>query len=144
MRALLPGTELKNLRNEMDRLFDRMWEGDLPERTLSEWTPPLDLSESKDFFLVKMEVPGIDPKEIKVSVQDQILTISGERKKEEEKKGDRFYRMERSYGVFARSIRLPVAVDESKVNAVFTNGVLSVTLPKTESSKGVVVPIKAA
>ncbi len=142
MRALLPGNGLTTLRKEMDRLFDRIWEGE-PERTMmGEWTPVLDFSETKDFFLTKMEVPGIDPKEIKISLQDHILTISGERKKEEEQKDERFYRIERSYGAFSRSIRLPMAVDEKKVSAVFKNGVLEISIPKAEAGKGIFVPIK--
>ena len=143
MRALLPGNGLTTLRNEMDRLFDRLWEGDVPG-TMGEWTPVLDFSETKESFLMKMEVPGIDPKDIKVSLQDHVLTISGERKKEEEEKDERFYRLERSYGTFTRSIRLPMAVDEKKVNAVFKDGVLSISIPKVEAGKGVFVPIKTA
>ena len=144
MKALMPANGLTALRHEMDRFFDRMWEGELPERTMSEWTPPLDLSETKDAFVVKIEVPGIDPKEIKISLQDHVVTISGERTKEEEKKDERFYRMERSYGAFVRSIRLPVPVEEAKVNALFINGVLTITMPKSEATKGTVVPIRAA
>lgn len=144
MKALMPGNGLTVLRNEMDRLFDRIWEGDLPERRLGEWTPVLDFSETKEFFFVKMEVPGMDPKEIKISLQDHILTISGERKKDEEEKDERFYRIERSYGVFTRSIRLPFPVDDYKVNAIFKNGVLTIAIPKAESSKGIFVPIKTA
>jgi len=143
MRALLPGNGLTTLRNEMDRLFDRLWEGDVPG-TMGEWTPVLDFSETKESFLMKMEVPGIDSKDIKVSLQDHVLTISGERKKEEEEKDERFYRLERSYGTFTRSIRLPMAVDEKKVNAIFKDGVLSISIPKVEAGKGVFVPIKTA
>ena len=144
MRALMPGNGLTVLRNEMDRLFDRIWEGELPERTLSEWKPVLDFSETKDAFLVTMEVPGIDPKEIKVSLQDHILAISGQRKKMDEEKDERFYRIERSYGAFTRSIRLPMPVEEYKVNASFKNGVLTIAIPKAEASKGIFVPIKTA
>ncbi|HEX5030783.1 MAG TPA: Hsp20/alpha crystallin family protein [Tepidiformaceae bacterium] len=144
VKALMPGNGLTVLRNEMDRLFDRIWEADLPERRLGEWTPVLDFSETKEFFFVKMEVPGMDPKDIKISLQDHILTISGDRKKDEEEKDERFYRIERSYGVFTRSIRLPFPVDEHKVNAVFKNGVLTIAIPKAESSKGIFVPIKTA
>ncbi len=144
MKAMLPGNGLTVLRNEMDRLFDRIWEGDLPERTMGEWSPVLDFSETKEFFFVKMEIPGLDPKEIKISLQDHILTISGERKKEEEEKDERFYRIERSYGVFTRSIRLPIPVDDNKVNAVFKNGILTIAIPKAEASKGIFVPIKTA
>jgi len=144
MPALLPENGLTTLRNEMDRLFDRLWEGDVPERAMGGWTPALDFSETKDSFLMKMEVPGIAPKDINVSLQDHVLTISGERKKEEEEKDERFYRLERSYGTFTRSIRLPMAVDEKKVNAVFKDGVLSVSIPKVEAGQGVFVPIKTA
>jgi HSP20 family protein len=144
MRALLAGDGLTVLRKEMDRLFDRMREGEEPRQSLGEWIPTLDFSETKDSFLMKMEVPGIDPKEIKISLQENVLTISGERKKEEEEKDERFYRMERSYGAFTRSMRLPMPVDEKKVNAVFTNGMLTVTVPKTEASKGILIPIKSA
>lgn len=145
MRALIPGNGLTTIRREMDRLFDRLWENDEPGgRVLGEWSPPLDLSESKDGFVVKMEIPGLDAKDVKISLQDQVLTVSGERKKEEEKKDERFYRMERSYGAFVRSVRLPSQVDEKKVEAVFTNGLMTITMPKTETGKGFVVPIKPA
>ena len=144
MKALMPANGLTVLRDEMDRLFDRIWEGDLPRRGLGEWTPVLDFSETKEFFFVNMEVPGLDPKDIKISMQDHILTIYGERKKEEEEKDERFYRIERSYGTFTRSIRLPMPVEENKVNALFKNGVLTISIPKAEASKGIYVPIKTA
>jgi HSP20 family protein len=144
MKALMPTNGLTVLRDEMDRLFDRIWEGDLPRRGLGEWTPVLDFSETKEFFFVNLEVPGLDPKDIKISLQDHILTIYGERKKEEEEKDERFYRIERSYGTFTRSIRLPMPVEENKVNAVFKNGVLTISVPKAEASKGIYVPIKTA
>jgi HSP20 family protein len=140
----MPGNGLTALRNEMDRLFDRIWEGEVPERTMGVWSPVLDFSETKETFVMKMEVPGIDPKDIKVSLQDHVLTISGERKREEEETDERFYRMERSYGTFTRSIRLPIAVDEKKVNAVFKDGVLVVSVWKAEAGKGTFVPIKTA
>jgi HSP20 family protein len=79
-----------------------------------------------------------------VSLQDHVLTISGERKREEDETDERFYRMERSYGTFTRSIRLPIAVDEKKVNAVFKDGVLVVSVWKAEAGKGTFVPIKTA
>jgi HSP20 family protein len=144
MRTFLHGSGLSTLRNEVGRLFDKISEGDLSDGTLSDWSPALDFSETKDGFVVTMEVPGLDAKDVKVSIQDQTLTVSGERKKEEEKKGERFYRMERSYGSFTRSIRLPVPVEPAKVNAVFAKGILTVSIPKSEASKGVEVPIKAA
>ena len=143
MKALLPGNGLTVLRNEMDRLFDRIWEGDLPERRLGEWTPVLDFSETKEFFFVKMEVPGMDPKEIQLSLEDHLLTLKGEKKQEKEEKDEHYYRSERSYGAFVRTVRLPATVDGSKVQATFKNGLLKVTLPKAATAKGTTIPIKA-
>jgi HSP20 family protein len=142
MRALTPWTGVSTFRTELDRLFDRFWEmPDLP--ALGEWKPALDITENKDSVVVKAEVPGIDPKEIQVLLQDDVLTIKGEKKQEKEEKGEHTYRIERTYGAFARSIRLPVTVDAGKVNAAFKNGVLTITLPKAPGAKGTTIPVKA-
>ncbi|MGH7681037.1 MAG: Hsp20/alpha crystallin family protein [Candidatus Eiseniibacteriota bacterium] len=145
MRALIPTNGLTTLRKEMDRLFDRVWEGGLPEVTmpLGEWTPALDISDTNDAVVVKAEVPGIEPKEIKVSLVNQLLTIAGEKKYEYENKDEKFYRMERSSGSFARTINIPVPVDANKVVATFKNGLLMITMPKTAAAKGTSIPIKA-
>jgi len=129
----------------MDRLFDRVWEGGLPEVTmpLGEWTPALDISDTNEAVIVKAEVPGIEPKEIKVSMVNQLLTIAGEKKYEQEEKEEKFYRMERSSGSFVRTINIPVPVDASKVVATFKNGLLTITMPKTAAAKGTTIPIKA-
>jgi HSP20 family protein len=111
---------------------------------LGEWAPEMDLAETKDALVVKAEVPGIEPKDIQLSLKDQVLTIKGEKKQEKEEKDEHYYRMERSYGSFSRSIRLPSPVDEAKVSATFKNGLLTVTLPKTPAAKGTTIPIKAA
>lgn len=145
MKALMATNGLTTLRKEMDRLFDRIWEGGLPDVTtpLGEWTPALDVSETNDAVVVKAEVPGIDPKEIKVSMVNQFLTISGEKKYEHEEKDEKFYRMERSTGSFARTLNVPVLVDSTKVVASFKNGLLTITMPKTAAAKGTTIPIKA-
>ena len=144
MRALTPWTGLSSMRKEMDRLFDRFWEGDFPQLpALGEWAPALDVSETKDAVLVKAEVPGMESKDIQLSLQEQVLTIKGEKKQEKEEKDEHYYRSERSYGAFARAVRLPTPVDGSKVTATFKNGVLSVTLPKAAAAKGTMIPIKA-
>lgn len=93
--------------------------------------------------MVKAEIPGIEPKEIQVSLQDQVLTIKGEKKQEREEKDEHRYRMERSYGVFARSLQLPVPVDREKVAAKFKNGLLTITLPKMPVARGTTIPIVA-
>jgi HSP20 family protein len=92
---------------------------------------------------VKAEVPGMDSKDIQLSLQEQVLTIKGEKRQEKEEKDEHYYRAERSYGAFARAVRLPTPVDGSRVTATFKNGVLSVTLPKAAAAKGTMIPIKA-
>ncbi|HUM16321.1 MAG TPA: Hsp20/alpha crystallin family protein [Candidatus Nitrosotalea sp.] len=144
MRGLMPWTGMGSLRREMDQLFDRLGEmkwDDLP--ALGDWTPSMDISETKDSLVAKVEVPGMEQKDIQISLQENLLTIKGEKKQEKEEKDERFHRVERSYGAFIRTIRLPVAVDASKVTANFKNGLLTVTLPKTPASKGTTIPIKA-
>jgi HSP20 family protein len=145
MKALLPQSSLTSFRKEMDRLFDRFWDGETLELTGSgEWSPSMDFSETKDAFTVKVEVPGISPEDIQVGIRSGVLTIKGEKKEEVERKDERFYRMERAHGMFTRNVRLPAAVDETKVNATFSNGVLTILLPKTAEAKGTTVPIKIA
>ncbi len=103
----------------------------------------MDVSETKDNLIAKLEVPGIDAKDIQISLQENLLTIKGEKRQEQEEKEEHYHRVERTYGMFARSVRLPVTVDGSKVVATFKNGLLTVTLPKTPMSKGTTIPIKA-
>lgn len=144
MRALLPPNGITSLRREMDRLFDRIWEGGVPEATtpLGEWTPALDVFEHDDTIVVKAEIPGIEPKDVQVTLNNQLLTIAGDKKYEKELKDEKFYRMERASGSFARTVNLPTPVDGSKVSALFKNGILTVTLPKTAAAKGSMIPIK--
>jgi HSP20 family protein len=143
MRALVPWTGAGPLKHEMERLFDRFFEpGDDPSFAMGEWAPSLDLSETKDALTVKVEVPAIDPKEIQVSIMEGVLMITGEKKAEKEDKDEKYYRVERTYGSFARSVRLPAAVDEGKVSASFKNGLLTVTLPKTQAARSTAIPIK--
>ena len=144
MRSLMPWTGTPGLRREMDRVFDRFFEpewSDFP--AVGEWAPSLDVSETKDAVIVKAEIPGIEPNDIQVTLQENFLTIKGEKKQEKEEKDERHHRIERSYGAFTRSVRLPVTVDTAKVDAKFKNGLLTVTLPKTPSAKGTTVPVKA-
>jgi HSP20 family protein len=145
MRALTPWTGFTTFKREMDRLFDRFGELEFPELPFAtEWSPTLDVSETKDALVIKAEIPGIEPKDIQVVLQDQVLTIKGEKKAEREEKEEHHYRKERACGAFARSVRLPVPVDSGKVEATFKNGLLTITLPKTAAAKGTTIPIKAA
>jgi len=144
MRAMLPWTGMTNLKQELDRFFGPFGELKLDEFPwLGDWAPSMDVSETKEAMVVKAEVPGLDPKDIQISLQEQYLTIKGEKSRETVDREERYHRVERAYGSFARSIRLPVAVDGSRVTAAFKNGLLTVTLPKTPAAKGTTIPIKA-
>jgi HSP20 family protein len=135
---------METLRQEMERVFDRFFEPRWDEfEAVGAWAPKLDFSETKDAFVVKAEVPGVEQKDISVSIQDQMLTIKGEKHKEKEEKDEKYHRVERSWGAFARTIALPAGVDTEKVNATFKDGVLTVKLPKTPAAKGTTIPVKA-
>jgi HSP20 family protein len=142
MGALAPWGSFKR---DIERMFDRMaadW--DLPEfKPMGDWVPSLDFSETKDAYSAKLEIAGIEPRDIHVSVENGVLTVKGEKKQEKEEKDERRYRSERTYGSFARSIRLPGPVDTEKVTAAFKNGVLTVTMPKAPTAKGTQIPVKA-
>ena len=142
MQTLIP-TKMSALRRQMDQLFDRIWEPEFPEvAALGEWNPIMDVAETKDTLILRVEVPGIHPEDIQVSLQEQVLTIKGEKKKERDEKEERYYRIERSYGSFSRSVRLPIPVDPAKVNATFRNGVLTVMMTKHPEAKGISIPVK--
>lgn len=144
MRALAPWRGMETLRQEMERVFDRFFEPRWDElEAVGAWAPKLDFSETKDAFVVKAEVPGVEQKDISVSIQDQMLTVKGEKHKEKEEKDEKYHRVERSWGAFARTIALPAGVDTEKVNATFKDGVLTVKLPKTPAAKGTTIPVKA-
>jgi len=117
---------LSNLRDELDRLF---------ESPLTGWLPALDAHEDKESFTVQVELPGFKREDIQVSLQDGVLTISGERKEEKVSKETEVHRQERYYGKFARALTLPTAVAADKVKAAYKDGVLTVTLPKAEEAK---------
>ncbi len=122
------------LRREMDSLFDNFFRGfDLEpfESRMGAFSPKVDVTENDKEIKISAELPGLDEKDIDVSLQKDMLTIKGEKKEEKEDKGKDFYRMERSYGSFSRTIPLPAEVETDKVEARFKKGVLSITLPKT-------------
>jgi HSP20 family protein len=144
MRSLMPWTGMASLRQEMDRLFDRFFEARTDELpALGEWAPSMDVSETKDAVVVKVEVPGMESKDLEVTLQENTLLVKGEKKQEKEEKDERYHRVERSYGAFVRSVRLPVGVEGAKVDAKFKNGLLTVTLPKTAAAKATPIPVKA-
>ena len=138
-----PFGRLAPLRREMDDLWDRI-SSDFPalRRREGVWAPSVDVSEDKENFIVQAELPGVDQKDVNVTVSGNMLTIRGEKKKEEEKKDEHHYSMERFYGSFQRSFQLPANVQTDKIEASFDKGVLKVTLPKTEEAKKKEIEIK--
>jgi HSP20 family protein len=129
-----PFSDLVSLRDDMDRFFETFF-GQHPEDREGFWTPILDIEESNGNIVVKAEIPGMEKDEIKVSVRNNMLSISGERKQESETRDKTFHRIERSYGKFSRTITLPSEVDADKIKAAYKDGVLNITLPKPESMK---------
>jgi len=137
---------LARLRDEMDDLFGRFFE-DWDWRRLapshSAWWPSAEVFEQDDRITVKAELPGVKSKDVEVSVHDSTLTIAGEKKEETEHKGEGYYCSERRYGSFRRDIQLPAAVEEDKVEATCRDGVLTVTLPKSEEARARRIEVKS-
>jgi len=131
-----PLEQLTRLRDEMDRLFlSPLGELPRPGQFFNQWAPSLDLYEDKDNVFVKAEVPGMKKEDIDVSLHDNALTISGERKFEQKQEDAENYRSERFFGRFSRSVTLPVSVAGDKVKASYKDGILTITLPKSEQAK---------
>jgi HSP20 family protein len=133
-----PFKELEDVSNRLNRIFRRSSDSVQASResmTVADWSPSADITETDTAYLIKAEIPGVNKQDVKVSVQDGMLTIQGERKMEKEEKGKKFHRVECSYGSFVRSFRMPDDVDENSVNAEFKDGMLNVTLVKSAKPK---------
>ena len=131
-----PTFELNRLRREIDRLFEEPFSLLAPGTSFYEgWTPAVDIYEDKDKYVVQAELPGMKREDIDVSLDGDTLTISGERKQEEEKKEGESYRSERFFGRFQRSVTLPMPIQANKIEAKYKDGVLAVTVPKSEEAK---------
>jgi HSP20 family protein len=141
-----PFREVSRLRREMDRLWDDFFgPGRRAFRPLeAEWAPAVDVSETADKVVIKAEVPGMDAKNIDISLSGEVLTIKGEKKSEREEKKENYHLVERSYGSFSRAVRLPAAVDADKIEANYKQGVLTITCPKKEEAKPKAITIKSA
>jgi len=128
--------QLLNLRDEIHRLFDpRLADGQRTTEFFDGWTPAIDLYEDKENLFVKVELPGLKKDEIEVSMHDGTLSISGERKAATEDSSNQTFRSERFFGRFHRSLALPKPVAVDKIKASYKDGILTVTLPKTEEAK---------
>jgi HSP20 family protein len=131
-----PGREVDTLQTEMNRVFDAFF-GNRPGKggTAQRWVPAMDLVEDKHNLVLRADLPGLSEDDVIIEVKDGVLTISGERKTEEKKEDEGYYRVERAFGRFSRSLTLPDGIDPEQVKAEFENGVLEVRIPKPEERK---------
>lgn len=142
-----PLQELEEIQNRLSSFFGRSpgrrrnGHGDL---ALADWAPTADISEDENEYVIKAELPELKKEDVKVTVENGVLTISGERKFEKEEKNKKYHRVERAYGRFARSFALPGDADASKVKAEFKDGMLTVHLPKSEKAKPKQIEVKIA
>ncbi|GIU97475.1 MAG: heat-shock protein Hsp20 [Actinomycetota bacterium] len=123
-----PFRDLRAVEEEFDRLVGRAF-------ARNAWVPPLDVRETEDRFEVTVDLPGMRPEQVNVTFEDGMLNISGKREIANEEKGETWHRIERSFGTFARSIRLPQTADTEHIEATFADGVLTVSVPKLEQAK---------
>ena len=130
-----PFRGLSTLQDEVNRLFDSTYQANPNRSTLTAWAPSVDIYETENELVVKADLPDLTEKDIDVCVENNMLTIRGERKFDQTVKEDNFLRVERSYGAFSRSFSLPSTVDTEKIQASYKNGVLRVELPKRAESK---------
>jgi HSP20 family protein len=143
-----PRREMEEIQNRVASLFGRRLplkrESGEEEITLTEWIPPVDIAEDDKEYSIKIELPGVNKEDLRVSVEGGVLSISGERKAEKEEKNKKYHRIERTYGSFARSFTLPEGTASDKVSAEFKDGVLRVHLPKDEAAKPKSIDVKIA
>lgn len=140
-----PFRELRSLQEEMNRVFNtNLNRGGGNELARGAWSPSVDIFENKDNIVLEAELPGMKPEDVDISVENNVLTIHGERRFEKKDEQDNFHRVERSYGSFTRSFTLPPTVSSENVDAAFDNGVLRLTMAKREEAKPRRIEIKAA
>lgn len=143
-----PFKEMEEIQNRMAKYFGhgatRIADIKEEQMTLSEWAPSVDIIEDEKEWLVKADLPEVKKEDVKVSVENGALVITGERKLEKEEKEKKYHRIERAYGKFLRTFTLPEGADGTKIAADFKDGVLKVHLPKSEKAKGKAVEVKVA
>lgn len=141
-----PFRELDELQNRLATLFGRspltVANGEKETIGLADWTPSVDITEDDKEYLIKADLPEVKKEDVKVSVENGVLSFSGERKQEREEKSKKYHRVERAYGSFTRSFALPDTTDSTKVSADFKEGVLKVHLPKSERALPKTVEVK--
>ena len=140
-KEITPWAGFNELEEHLGRIFNA-WPAENPEAAACDWIPAVDLSEQEDKFVLTADLPGIDKENINLSITDDVVTLKGSRKTESEDNRKGYHRVERSYGSFQRSFRIPGGVDNAKVDASFKNGVLNVVLPKPEENRPRQIDVK--
>jgi HSP20 family protein len=141
-----PSRELAEMSDRLNRVFARVPRGgnENEAMTVADWTPSVDISETTAEYVIKAEIPEVKKEDVKVTLEHGVLTVQGIRRQEPEEKGRKYHRVERSYGTFVRSFSLPDLVDDTKVQAVFKEGILILHLPKSEKAKPKAIEVKVA
>ena len=132
-----PFRDFSLLQDRMNRLFDdagRGWRPEEPSATTT-WSPAVDIFETENEIMVQAELPGVDRKDLTLNLENNVLTLKGERRFEKETKQENYHRIERSYGAFSRAFSIPAIVDEEKIRADYKEGILKIALPKKEQVK---------
>lgn len=135
-------SEMLSIQREMNRLFDSFFRNDEVGTGMSMWSPAVDILERDAEYEVRMELPGVRKDDVKITIENNILTIRGEKKQESSDEGKGYRRVERSYGTFERSFTLPTSVRSDKIDATVAEGVLTVRLPKAEEARPKEIEIK--
>lgn len=130
-----PAREVDSLQSEVNRVFDAFFGGGSSAERTRRWIPPMDLVETDDHFVLRADLPGLTQEDVAIEIKDGMLTVSGERRADHEERSEGFYRVERAFGHFSRSMTLPDGIDAEKVSADFHEGVLEVRVPKPEQRK---------
>lgn len=144
LMRLDPLSEMESISGRLNRLFGKPMSVELRDDAsmFGDWLPAMDIEEDEKEYLIKADLPALKREDVKVGIVDGILTVEGERKQEKEEKGKRFHRVERSFGKFVRRISVPSDVDQQKVSATFTDGVLQVHMAKSEAAKPKSIDVK--
>ena len=142
-----PLRELEEMSERLNRMFARPMstrQNGKEALIVADWTPQVDISEADHEYVITAELPGLKKEDVKITLEDGVLTLQGERKQEKEEKGTRYHRVERAYGSFVRSFTMPDVIDDAKVATEFKDGILSIRLPKSEKAKPKVIEVKVA
>jgi HSP20 family protein len=138
-------SEVLNMQREINRMFDGFFRGgadDEGQMFLSSWSPATDIVEHENEYVVNLELPGVDKDDVKITMQENLLTIRGQKKEEKESNGSQYRRVERSYGEFQRTFQLPSSVKSDRIEAAYRDGILTVSLPKAEEARSKQIEVK--